>query len=38
MFLHVTILVVALMAHFGWIEFGWLRDWLKRLASWGKGG
>ena len=31
--LHLTILGVALMAHFGWIEFGWLKDWLKRLAS-----
>ncbi|MCL4181005.1 MAG: hypothetical protein KJ072_25080 [Verrucomicrobia bacterium] len=38
MFLHAALLLVVLLAHFGWIEFGWLREWLDRAAKWGTRG
>jgi hypothetical protein len=34
MILHGSLLGTGLLAHFGWIDFGWLKDWLGRMASW----
>jgi hypothetical protein len=37
MLLHAAVLGVAWLAHLGWIEFGWLRDLLRRMAGWRQG-